>query len=135
MPTRFSINFDEINSFDLFVYIFFMCWVSGFWPILVIYQSSPSKATSRTSRISGKYDWMRVSFVQHCQRIDFRSLKLAPPQSKFPNFFISEFWAFFGLFLGSIADFWAPILFPRNQIFCGGASLSQASTSTIQKFR
>ena len=51
-----------------------------------------------------------------------QDVTLAPPQSKFPNFLYQNF----GLFLDLIADFWDPIIFPKNQISCGGASLIQA---------
>ena len=63
-----------------------------------------------------------------------RSVKVAPPHRKSTIHYSLEFWAFFGLFLGTDKKFWAPLLFTEKQISCGGASLHKAGTSTIQKF-
>ena len=70
-----------------------------------------------------------VSHMMHS-----RSVKVAPPHRKSTIYYSLEFWAFFGLFLGTDKNFWAPLLFTENQISCGGASLHKASTSTKQKF-
>ena len=79
-----------------------------------------SGATRRTPLTAKENDRMEL----------LRSIKLASPQSEFLNFLYQNF----GPFLGSNADFLAPILFPKNQILCAGASLNPANSSTIQKF-
>ena len=70
-----------------------------------------------------------LSYLVLIFKLFCRSIKLAPPQSKFPKFFISEFWAFFRLF-------WAPLpifglqyffLLPRSKVRDFGTNFTAGS--------